>query len=185
MKGIIFNLLESFVCEGWGEQTYEEVLERCRLRTREPFIGPGTYPDADLVALVSAVTERLDIKMDDALHAFGKYAFAHLVRKFPMFVQGHSHPKTFLKTIDDVIHVEVKKFLRDADPPHITFRDPAPDELVLIYDSRRRMCTLAAGLVDGCAQFFAVPIECREIECARTGAATCTFHLRFPTGGPS
>lgn len=179
MKGIIFNLLESFVCESWGEDAYDEIVSMCPLHTKEPFVGPGSYPDSDLLSIVRAATNKLGITIDQALHAFGKYAFPHLVRKFPVFVEGHYHPKTFLKTIDDVIHVEVRKFFRDAEPPRITFVDPGPDELMLIYESRRRMCSLATGLLEGCAEFFRAPIDYHETQCMKSGSPTCHFHLTF------
>lgn len=179
MKGIIFNLLEGFICEGWSEEVYDEILSMCPLHTREPFVGPSTYPDADLLAIVAAATEKLGVTTDQALHAFGEYAFPHLVRKFPVFVEGHHHPKTFLKTIDDVIHVEVRKFFRDATPPRVTFVDPGPDELLLIYESRRRMCSLATGLLQGCSRFFRTPIDSRETQCMKSGSPTCHFALTF------
>ena len=181
MKGVIFNLLEDFVSEGWGEETYEAILAGCPLHTKEPFVGPATYPDADLLAIVSKTTERLGISVPEAVHSFGKYCFPRLAAKFPVFVQGHVHPKTFLKTIDNVIHVEVRKLFRDAEPPRITYTDPADDRLVLRYESKRRLCSLMTGLLEGAGEFFAVPIEYTQTQCMLQGAPACEFDLRFPS----
>ena len=115
MKGIVFNLLEDFIIDGWGEEAYDEIISLCPLRTKEPFIGPGTYEDADLLAIVGKAAETLSVSVPEAVHAFGKYCFPKLASKYPMFLEGHKHPKTFLKTIDDVIHVEVKKLFKDAE----------------------------------------------------------------------
>lgn len=181
MKGVIFNLLEDFISTGWGPDTYEAVLAKCPLHTKEPFVGPGTYPDADLLAIVEKTTEKLGITVPEAVHAFGKYCFPKLAAKFPVFVAGHDHPKTFLKTIDDVIHVEVRKLFRDANPPRITFTDPGPDQLILTYESGRRLCALMTGLLDGAAEYFKIPIEATQTECMLDGASACVFHLRFAT----
>ncbi|MBX3209977.1 MAG: heme NO-binding domain-containing protein [Labilithrix sp.] len=180
MKGVIFNLLEGFITDGWGEETYDAILSRCPLHTKEPFIGPGTYPDADLFAIVGKTTEKLGIPVADALHAFGKYCFPRLAERFPVFVQGHTHPKSFLKTIDTVIHVEVRKLFKGAVTPRITFVDPGPDALVLRYESTRKVCALMTGLLAGAGEYFATPMSWDETQCTSHGADACEFHISFP-----
>jgi predicted hydrocarbon binding protein len=180
MKGVIFNLLEDFIIEGWGDDVYDEILSRCSLRTTEPFIGPGTYDDADLLAIVAQAAETLGLTVPEAVRAFGRYCFSGLARKFPVFLEGHRELKTFLKSIDEVIHVELKKLVPEAEPPKITFVDPAPNELILTYRSRRRLCPLMAGLLEGAAAYFGTPLEYRETKCTSQGADACEFHLTFP-----
>ena len=126
MKGVIFNLVEKFITENWGEEKYEEVLSLCSLQTKEPFVGPGTYPDADLISIVGKASEVLGVSVPDALKAFGKFMLPQLIAKFPNFVTPYKNPKDFLMTIDSVIHVEVRKLYRDADTPKFTFTDPVP-----------------------------------------------------------
>ena len=179
MKGVIFNLLEGFIADGWGAETYEDIMSRCPLHTKEPFIGPGTYPDADLLAIVGMTVEKLGLTVPEALHAFGKYSFSRLAVRFPTFMEGHDHPKAFLKTIDSVIHVEVRKLFKGAVTPRITFTDPGPDELVLHYESARRVCTLMTGLLEGCGDHFKTPLTWVETVCTSRGADACEFHVRF------
>lgn len=179
MKGIVFNILEDFICEGWGEDVYDEILGRCPLHTKEPFVGPHTYPDADLLMIVGKAAERLGLPVPDAIQAFGKFCFPRLAAKYPVFLKGHEHPKTFLKTIEGVIHVEVRKLLRDADPPRITFVDLGPDTLMLNYASKRALCPLFVGLLEGVADHFRTPIHRRETACMLKGAPACEFHLTF------
>jgi hypothetical protein len=68
MKGIIFNMLEQFIIETADIDTYEEILDECQFSTAEPFIGPGTYPDADLMQIVGKTVEKLQIPLPDVLH---------------------------------------------------------------------------------------------------------------------
>ncbi|MFQ5586113.1 MAG: heme NO-binding domain-containing protein, partial [Thermodesulfobacteriota bacterium] len=123
MKGVIFNLLEQFIAENFGEEKYEEIVTECALKTGEPFVGPGTYPDEDLIAIVSRAVETLGIAPPEALHGFGRFCFPKLAEKFPDFVQPFKHPKPFMKTIDSVIHVEVKKLFKDAEPPRFIYEE--------------------------------------------------------------
>jgi len=179
MKGVIFNLLERFIVDGWGDHVYDEILAGCPLHTQGAFVGPATYPDADLFAIVGKTCERLGLPPATALHAFGRYLAPRLAERVPGLVAAHAHPKTFLQTIDDVIHVEVRKLFKDAQPPRVTWTDPGPDQLVLHYSSTRPLCGLVGGLIEGTGLMFAVPLTQTQIRCRAQGAPTCDFEVRF------
>jgi len=184
MKGVVFNLLEGFITDGWGEDAYERILAACPIHSG-PFVGPGTYPDAELLAIVDEAVKALGVTTPQALHAFGKYAFPRLARRFPLFLEGHTHPKTFLQTIDSVIHVEVRKLYKDAETPRILVLDAAPgtDRLVLGYESRRQLCPFMTGLVEGAGEFFATPLRWTETRCTRDGARACEIAITFAAAG--
>jgi hypothetical protein len=93
MKGVIFNLLESFISEGWGIEKYEEILDLCPLQTKQPFVGPGTYPDADLVTIASKAADTLGLPLPVALRAFGKFCFPKLAPKVPQLVETHANAR--------------------------------------------------------------------------------------------
>jgi hypothetical protein len=180
VKGIIFNLLEEFIIDNWGAARFEKIVARCPIHTQLPYVGPGTYPDANLFAIVEQTTAELGIGTDEALRSFGRFAFPKLAARFPIFMVGHDHPKSFLKTIDGVIHVEVRKLFVNAEPPRITFRDPAPDRLVLHYVSRRNLCPLFAGLIEGTSDYYRVAIAQTQTACTRQSSPECEFSLHFP-----
>lgn len=180
MKGVVFNLLEEFITQNFGAQTYEEIMARCPLHTKDPFIGPGTYPDADLIAIVGKTCEKLGVTVPEALHRFGKFSFPHLAAKVPSFLNGHTHPKTFLKTIDAVIHVEVRKLFKGAVTPKIGFIEEG-DTFTMTYQSERKVCAFFAGLVEGAGHHFDQPIAWTETACMLEGAPACTFDLKFGT----
>ena len=69
------------------------------------FVGRGTYPDEDLYELVSKTSAKLDIPLPYALRAFGKFAFPKLTEKVPGWLVNHAHPKDFLLTLNDIVHV--------------------------------------------------------------------------------
>lgn len=179
MKGVIFKHFESFVGDTFGEETFEEVLESTELETVEPFVGPGTYPDADLFALVGTAIGKLGIPLNDALYAFGTYLFGKLAEPVPMFVNTEVGLKPFLLSIHSVIHVEVKKLFPGAETPHFAYEDPGDGRLVMHYTSQRRLCPLFRGLLDGAASHFNEDVKCTETACMHDGAEHCTFELSF------
>ena len=186
MKGIIFNLLEDFIVENLGDDALEEILAGTGLRTTEPFVGPGSYPDEDLMALVAQVVERMGIPTDEALRAFGRFCIPPLVRRFPGFVTPHSHPKDFLLTVDAFHSTEINKLFEGAQCPRFHYESPAPDRLIMRYESERRLCALVEGLLEGVATHFDVPIRHSQTACMLHGDPACVFDLTFlpPPGTP-
>jgi hypothetical protein len=180
MKGVIFNLLEDFVTTTWGEVAYEDILGRCPVHARGPHVGPSTYPDADLMAIVAGACARLGVTTDQALQAFGAFAATPLIGKLPRELVPFDHPRDLLLAVDDVIHVEVRKLFRDAEPPRITCRDDGdPTRLTLYYASRRQLCPLLLGLLDGTARHYMVPITYQHVTCSRDGAPRCELDVAF------
>jgi serine/threonine protein kinase len=53
-----------------------------------------------------------------------------------------------------------------------------PDELHLVYSSRRRLCLLASGLVRGLARHFGETVEIDEPGCMLRGDPFCSFVIR-------
>ncbi len=179
MKGIVFNLLEQFITDSFGEEKYEEILSQCTLKTKEPFVGPGSYPDDDLMAIVSKSVELLGIDIADALRKFGRYCFLKLAEKFPDFVRLHNHPKPFLKTVESIIHVEVRKLLKDAKPPEFVYDESDPDNLIIKYQSKRKLCQFMEGMIEGVGDYYKSPIQYKQNTCMLEDGDVCEFDLTF------
>lgn len=179
MKGIIFNLLEEFICANWGDAKYEEVVTACHSSIRRAYVGPGTYPDGELIAIAGTAAGILGVPLPDAVRAFGKFAFARLAERYPVFMEGHSGPKSFLESVEKVIHVEVRKLMRDADPPRFSYRDDGPDGLIIEYRSERKLCALMEGLIEGAGDWFGTPIRQAQALCMHRGDPCCEFRLGF------
>ena len=130
MKGIIFKHFESFVCDNFGQETFEAVLESTKLETEGPFLGPGSYPDADLVALVVTAVEALGIDLQDGIYAFGRYLFAKLLEGHTEYADGHDL-RSFVASIHSVIHVEVRKLYPGAETPEFRHEIDADGDMRL------------------------------------------------------
>jgi hypothetical protein len=180
MKGTIFNELRKMVGEVLGEEAWDDLVERTPLVTRDGvFIGPQVYPDEDLAALVKTASEMTGKPEAELVHAFGRYLFPNLARLHPVFLKPGMTAKSFLKTVDQVIHVEVRKLHPGAILPAFTYEDPAPDRLVMLYRSPRRLCDLVAGLIEGVGTHYGETIGQRHTKCLKQGDPACRFELTF------
>jgi len=186
MKGVVFNLLEAFVCENWGEDAYEDILALCPLKTKEPFVGPGTYPDSDLMTIAQQAAAALQTPLPGALRAFGHFCFPRLVEKCPSLVAQYKTPRELLLSVHNVIHVEVRKLYPAAVTPDFSFEEvgapgePAQlDQLIMHYRSKRKLCAFLEGLLQGLSDHFGEKIEFTHDACMHRGAEACRLHLTF------
>ncbi len=179
MKGIVFNLLEDFITELVGEDRLDDIQHACRFRTQEPFVGPKTYPDEDFMEMVVKTCEQLHIPMQVAQQKFGEYCFPKLVGAHPVFATQGMKAKDFILSIDQVIHVEVKKLYPGALTPKFVYRNDAPGLLTVDYISPRALCHFMEGLLVGCANHFKENLAFHQSACTHQGARHCTFELKF------
>ena len=184
MKGIVFNLLEGFVADTWGAEKYEEILALCPLMTKQPFVGPGTYPDADLITIATKAAEILDLPLPDALRAFGRYCLPHLMGRMPQLRSQYTNPKSLLLAVEEVVHVEVRKLMPAAVTPTFVYDSLLSDRIVLYYQSERKLCFFMEGLLEGLALEYQTDLDCRQSRCMHAGAPNCRFEIEFPARSP-
>jgi hypothetical protein len=164
MKGIIFNAVADAVIGLGGEDLWDELLEAANLGGA--YTSLGSYPDAELFALVEAASNKLEKEPADVLAIVGELAFPHLSGRHPELVGDHTGAISLLCTLNDVIHPEVLKLYPDASCPDFTTLRREDNELDLLYRSERRLPQLAIGLIRGAANLYEeeVAIDVEEIE---------------------
>jgi hypothetical protein len=177
MKGIIFNLAEEVVSGSHGQDTWDDVLDRAGLDGS--YTSLGSYPDDELHRLVRAAAEGLEVPPADLLRQVGLGAMPLLAERFPRFFTPHRSARSFVLTLNDIIHPEVRKLYPGADAPEFGFDDSDPATLVLTYDSARKLCALAEGFLLGAAHHYRETVDLRHERCMHDGAPTCVIHCRF------
>ncbi|MFK7818671.1 MAG: heme NO-binding domain-containing protein [Planctomycetaceae bacterium] len=178
MKGIAFTLFSELVESVFGLATWDKVL-----RTTGDdgvFTTAGNYADERMMKLVGSLSEHTGLASNALIRTFGEFMFGGFVRTYPSFFEREQTAKQLLKSVDSIIHVEVKKLFPNAILPRFDYEDPSENELVMIYRSERKMCVLAEGLFNGAAKHFRTPVEYKQTKCLLTGDDHCRFELTFP-----
>jgi hypothetical protein len=177
MKGIVFSLLEDAVTQTHGEDVWDDLLERAGLEGA--YTTLGSYPDSDLFSLVSAASE---VTGDDAhtiIRWFGRQAMPTLARSYPAFFEPHTDLRGFLRTLNDIIHPEVRKLYPGADVPYFGFSYASDGTIAMRYRSPRRMCAFAEGLIEGAAAEYGQNVALAQPTCMLRGDDECTIEVRF------
>lgn len=177
MKGVIFNVVEDAVVESHGEAAWDAILDAAGLRGSWTAIGD--YPDAELLAVVRAGSGVLDVDPDELTRDLGHAALFGLARRYPAFVEPHTDPRSFLLTLNDVIHPEVRKLHPAARPPRFEFELTAEQTLLVDYHSHRPLCRLADGMIRGAAAWFGETAEVVHETCARGSDTHCRLRCTF------
>lgn len=183
MKGVIFKILEQFVHDTFGPEFFEEVLDETSLETTPPFLGPGTYPDQDLIALVGTTIAKAGLELEDALFAVGKYAFPKLADSFPGITDQHADARSLVRSVHSVIHVEVRKLFPEASPPDFEYGEAPDGRLELTYRSSRKLCWFLRGLLAGCAEHYESEVHVEESRCMHHGHDECCLRIEFVAQG--
>jgi len=175
MKGIVFNLLGEMVEEEFGLEAWDSLLTKTGLDGH--FISSQTYPDEDLFALVGAATEATGIDAKELIRSFGRYMLPAFRQQNPQFFDEHTDLKSFLLTVDRVIHVEVRKLHPGAILPEFTYNSESDSQLTMYYTSPRKLCHLAEGLIDASAKHFKTRYELDHSQCMHDGAKHCELKI--------
>jgi hypothetical protein len=171
VKGIVFNLLEQVVTEEHGEEAWDGLLEA--VAVDGAYTALGNYPDEELLRLVGAAASALDQDPDHLVKWFGRRALPILAGRYPEFFKPHEDTWSFLLTLNDVIHPEVRKLLPGADVPIFDVEVDEKGVLALGYRSQRRLCALAAGFIEGAAAQFGQEVAISHPECMKRGDSRC------------
>lgn len=177
MKGIIFNLLEEAVSSDFGEATWDKLLDEAHLSGA--YTSLGNYPDSEVVALVDAASKALNLPAQDVLRWFGQRAIPSMVARYSVFFSSHTETRSFLLTLNNVIHPEVHKLNPGANTPMFDFGADEDGGLIIGYSSSRKLCALAEGFVQGAAKHFHEQAHITQSQCMHEGASKCVLHVRF------
>jgi len=161
MKGMVFTELMEMVEATWSLDMVDAIIARSRVASGGAYTAVGTYPHAEIVALVAALSEETGVAVPELIRRLGQHLFGHFVLAYPRFFQGMSGSFQFLSGIESVIHAEVRKLYPDAELP--TFEvEPGNDTLALTYFSEHPFADLALGLIEGCVGHFGEAITVKR-----------------------
>lgn len=179
MKGIVFNLLSELIEKEFGLETLEKVINAANATDEGAYTAGETYPDEELFRLVTALSKETQVDPQILIKTFGQFMFPKLAAAYPVFIKDDMDLKTFLKTIDEVIHVEVNKLYPNASTPQISYEEPNEHHMILNYRSARKLCALSEGLIIGAAKHFNESITLSHPVCMHKGSDHCKIEIKF------
>jgi hypothetical protein len=176
LKGLVFNLLEQVVVRNHGEAAWDDLLDATGIPGA--YTSLGSYPDEEIGRLVDAGAKALGLEPAEVLRWFGREAMPLLAQRYPAFFDGHSSTRSFVLSVNRIIHPEVHKLYAGARCPIFGFEEQGNGDLSLSYDSSRRLCALAQGFIEGAADHFRERAHVEHVACMHHRDPTCVLRLR-------
>jgi hypothetical protein len=112
-----------------------------------------------MVNLLTYLHKKSNIPIPDLLNAFGKYLFNTFIKNYPSFFSVVDNSFDFLESIEDHIHVEVRKLYPDAQLPSFETQRVDNNILKMKYSSERSMSDFALGLIEKTVEHYGEPID--------------------------
>ncbi len=158
MKGIVFREFMDMIEEKFGLTTIDKLLGACPLHSGGVYTNVGTYDHQEIITMVTKLHEYTGVPVDDLIVTFAEYLFQAFTKKYPVFFEGKDC-FSFIKSVEDYIHVEVKKLYPKAELPTFKYDEPSKDQLYVEYSSARPFSVLAKGLLQASVLHFKEDID--------------------------
>jgi hypothetical protein len=154
MKGIVFTEFLEMVESKFGLEIVDEIIENSELPSEGVYTSVGTYEFNEMVSLITQLSSKVNISVDNLLYTFGIYLFDSLGKAHPEVIQSYNSPLGLLYSIEDHIHVHVKKLYPDAELPTFKILEKTDTSISMIYASSRGLYKLAHGLMQKSFEHF-------------------------------
>lgn len=178
MKGVVFTEFLDLVEEKFSLATVDQIVTESAVASGGAYTAVGTYPAAEMWALVRALHGATGVPVPTLMETFGAHLFGRLAAGYPAFVNAVSDPFALLTSVEGFIHVEVRKLYPDAELPTLDARSVGPRAMELTYRSPRGLADLAVGLIRGCFSHYGVPFEMTREDLDGAQGTAVRFSLR-------
>ena len=175
MKGVIFNLVEEVVRSERGDDAWDDIVDTAGVSGA--YTSLGSYPDNDLVDLATSVAQHVGTDVSSVIRHVGHQGIEILATRYPEFFEPHEDLHSFLLTLNEIIHPEVRRLYPGAFVPEFVYGIVSDDVLELTYTSERGRCDLAEGLILGAAAHYGERAVVTQPVCLRRGDDVCVLRV--------
>ena len=154
MKGIVFTEFLELVEEKFGLEVVDEIIEKSQLESQGIYTSVGTYAFSEMLQLLQHLSANTHVSIDDLLLVYAEHFFGVLEKSYPGLIASYKDPIEMLASIENHIHVEVRKIYPDAELPSFEVLEKTSNSLIMIYKSSRAMHHFGLGLMNKTFEHF-------------------------------
>jgi hypothetical protein len=177
MHGIILSELKRYVEARKGAAAWPLLLEKAGLADAR-YLANETYPDRDVASIVAAASAMTGVGTQALLEDFGEFIAPNLLQIYSALIRPEWRTLDVILNTERNVHTVVRTKNPGAAPPELRAVRTGPDQVILTYDSPRKMCAVAKGIAHGLALHYHETIEISESACMHRGAPACVISFR-------
>ncbi|WP_299886059.1 heme NO-binding domain-containing protein [uncultured Lacinutrix sp.] len=154
MKGIVFTEFLDLVEDKFGLEMVDKIITQSKLESQGVYTAVGTYKFSEMLELLKNLSNNTGIAIDDLLLVYAEHFFSVLEDSYPGLLATYKDPIEMLASIENHIHVEVRKIYPDAELPTFIVEEKTENSLIMIYKSSRAMHHFGLGLMNKTFEHF-------------------------------
>jgi len=180
MYGIVNKAIQDLVTSNFGEEKWEIILEKSGVE-EDFFISGEAYDDAITFKLAQAVSEEMNLSLQEVLIAFGEWWVVKTTKEKygGLMESGGSTFKEFLINLP-LFHNRVMLIYPKLTPPEFKISDISENSLNLHYFSKREgLQEFVRGLIQGLAIMFGVTASITLLQTRDLGDSHEIFNVSW------
>ncbi len=154
MKGIVFTEFLDLVETKFGLEMVDKIIEQSELDSNGIYTSVGTYKFSEMLQLLQHLSTHTGIDIDTLLLVYAEHFFSVLEASYPGLLATYKDPIEMISSIENHIHVEVRKIYPDAELPTFIVEEKTENSLIMIYKSSRAMHHFGLGLMNKTFEHF-------------------------------
>jgi len=154
MKGIVFTEFLELVEEKFGLEMVDRIISSSELASDGVYTSVGTYSFSEMLQLLQHLSENTSISIDNLLLVYAEHFFGVIEKSYPGLLATYNDPIEMISSIENHIHVEVRKIYPDAELPTFEVIEKTKNYLVMDYISSRAMHHFGLGLMNKTFEHF-------------------------------
>lgn len=154
MKGVVFTEFLELVEDKFGLEMVDNIIANSNLESNGVYTAVGTYSFSEMLQLLQNLSDNTGISIDNLLLVYAEHFFGVIEDSYPGLLATYKDAIEMLSSIENHIHVEVKKIYPDAELPKFEVVEKTDKSLTMIYKSSRAMHHFGLGLMNKTFEHF-------------------------------
>ena len=154
MKGIVFTEFLDLVEDKFGLELVDKIHNQSLLECQGIYTSIGTYSFSEMLQLLQNLSSNTGISIDNLLLVYAEHFFTVIEDSYPGLLSTYKDPIEMLASIENHIHVEVRKIYPDAELPTFIVEEKKQNSLIMVYKSSRAMHHFGLGLMNKTFEHF-------------------------------
>jgi predicted hydrocarbon binding protein len=172
MNGIVFVEIEKFAHSRLSEQAWREVVRLAGVPSRI-YYRVADYPDEEAFALLSTLSDAMKEPLGVTLENLGEFIVPDLIKMSRYWIKPDWKTVDLIANTEKTIHEMLRSEGSQTNPPRLQCRRSSPEEVVVTYNSSRKLCALAKGIIMGVGKHYGERVTIAEPTCMLKGAPAC------------
>ncbi len=176
MHGIIFSELKNYYNQHFDPNSWQEFLKEIGIGFKH-YLPIQDYPDQEMKIIIEKIAELQSKTTTNLLIDFGQFIVPSLLNMYKSLIKPEWRTLDLIERTENTIHTVVRLENQGASPPSLQCDRINDNEVEVIYNSERKLCSVAKGIIRGIAKHFDEKITITEDKCMIRGDSACRMKV--------